>query len=372
MARRRLTDHYPPLDALKRTILKPRAHLAGARRFYAGEGLIVFADNKRGLAEIAGESYLPPGTYRQLANFLDQNVAPSVVGFRLVSLPLPSEPMPELAQTPLQRFVAAARNTLHEPFTDEGREITLRAADASAVSGWEWEGQLQYDHYFTLDGGQRIPEEACLRLYARPQGDDIDIAIIVAQPQDREVAVAWLNKLIPRKWLPQPIVLPTRDPERLQTIRCICSEFGIRLGGMRSPDVYPSTTTAEPRTGFLAVLKRAPYETAPTDLDTIVERMDSDAGILGSFTVTLWERGDKAVANVDVRQRPTESFARVTWKGARAHDGSELDLTDRWWDSASPVDWSAERKELYLLRVWQDVVAAIDGASLAPAAAVTA
>jgi hypothetical protein len=181
-----------------------------------------------------------------------------------------------------------------------------------------------------------------------------------------------LNKLIPRKWLPQPIVLPTRDPERIQTIRSICSAFGLRLGGMRSPDVYPSTTSVEERTGFLAVLKRAPYETAPTDLDTIIERMDADAGILGSFTVTLWERREKAVANVEVRQRPSESFARVTWKGARAHDGSDLDLTDRWWENASPVEWSSERKELYLLTVWGDVVAAIDDASTATLDAATA
>jgi hypothetical protein len=366
MARKRLTDHYPPLDALKRTILKPRVSLAGARQFFAGEGLIVFADGKRGLAEVAGESYLPPGTHRQLAGFLDQNRSPSVVGFRLSSLPLPSEPMPELAQTPMQRFVAAARQTLHEPFTDQGREITLRAADTTDIPGWEWEGQLQYEHVFTLDGGQRIPEEACLRLYARTQGDDVDVALIVSQQQDREVAVAWVNKLIHGKWLPQPLVLPTRDPQRRLTIRSICSGFGARLSAVRSPDVYP-TTTSEERKGFLAVLKRAAYETSPTDLETIVERTDSDAGILGSFTVTLWERSQQAVANIEVRQRPTEGFARVTWKGARAHDGSELDLSDRWWDSTTPVDWSSDRKELYLLGIWQDVVAGIDGAASADA-----
>lgn len=372
MARRRLTDHYPPLDALKRTMLRPRAHLAGARRFYAGEGLIVFADSKRGLAEIAGESYLPPGAYRQLATFLDQNVAPSVVGFRCTPLPLPSEPMPELALTPLQRFITSARFTLHQAFIDQGREITLRAADTTTAPGWEWEAVLQYEHYYTLDGGQRIPEEASLRLYVRAHDDEVDVAIVVAQQQDREVAVAWLHKVIAGKWLPQPIVLPTRDPERLQTIRSICGTFGIRLGGMRSPDVYPSSTAEQPRTGFLKVLKRAPYETTPTDLDTIVERMDSDAGILGSFTATLWERGQKAVANIEVRQRPTESYTRITWKSGRAHDGSELDLTDRWWENASPVDWSTERKELYLLRVWQDVLAGIDAASSSAATAATA
>ena len=194
MARRRLTDHYPPLDALARTVRRQRSHLAGARRFYAGEGLIVFADGKRGPADIAGESYLPPGAYRQLGNFLDQNFSPSVVGFRCTPLPLPSEPLPELALTPYQRFVTAARMTLHQAFTDQGREITLRAAEASDMPGWDSEGELQYEHYYTLDGGQRIPEEACLRLYIRARDDEVDVAIVVTQPQDREVAVAWLTR----------------------------------------------------------------------------------------------------------------------------------------------------------------------------------
>ena len=369
MARRRLTDHYPPLEALARTIRGKRAHLAGARRFYAGEGVIVFADGKRGLAEVAGESYLPPASYRQLGNFLDQNFAPSVVGFRYTPLPLPAEPMPELAQTSLQQFIAAARTTLHSPFTDQGREINLHAASPSTVAGWDWEGELQYEHFFTLEGGQRIPEEAYLRLYARQHGDDVDVAIIVNQPHDREAAVAWLNKITASKWLPQAVVLPTRDPERLQTIRAVCDVFSIRFAGMRHPDVYPSATADRPREGFLAVLKRAPYETAPTDLDTIVERTDSDAGILGSFTVTLCERAEKAVTNVELRQRPTESFARLTWRSGRSHDGSELNLTDRWWETASPVDWSTERKQLYLLRVWQDILAAIDKATAAAAEA---
>jgi len=373
MARRRLTDHYPPLDALARTILSQRAHLAGARRFYSGEGLIIFADNKRGLAEIAGESYLPPGAYRQLGNFLDQNFAPSVVGFRCTLLALPSDPIPELAMTPLNRFVGAARATLHVPFTDEGREITLCAAEESDVAGWTWQGQLRYEHYYSLDGGHRIPEEASLRLYAREHDGDVDVAIVVNQAQDREVAFAWLLKVISGKWLPQAVVLPTRDPERLQTIRSICSTLGPRLSGMRSPDVYPSGTAERPSTGFLSVLRRAPYETALTDLDTIVERMDDDAGILGSCTLTLWERGEKAVTNVEVRQRPTESYARINWKSGRRHASSENDFLDeRWWENAAPVDWSAEHKQLYLLNVWQDVINGIDSAASAAAQVATA
>jgi hypothetical protein len=75
------------------------------------------------------------------------------------------------------------------------------------------------------------------------------------------------------------------------------------------------------------------------------------------------------VTNIELRQRPTESFARLTWRSGRSHDASELDLTDRWWETATPVDWSTERKQLYLLRGWQDVLAAVDKAAAAGAEA---
>ena len=60
--------------------------------------------------------------------------------------------------------------------------------------------------------------------------------------------------------------------------------------------------------------------------------------------------------------------AARTWRSGRSHDGSELDLTDRWWENANPVDWSTEHKQVYLLRVWQDVLAAIDNAAAAAVA----
>ena len=72
MARRSLTDPYPPLDALARTLLRPRAHLAGARRFYSGRGCL-FADSKRGLFEMAGEIVPASDRVSAVRNFLDQN-----------------------------------------------------------------------------------------------------------------------------------------------------------------------------------------------------------------------------------------------------------------------------------------------------------
>lgn len=291
---RRVVDPYPPLDGIARTLLKPRAHLAGARRFFSGEGLVSFADSKRGLSELAGETYLPPARYRQLANFLDQNATPSIVGFRCSLLELPSEPIPQLALTPMQRFVAAAQATLHDSFSDEGRDITLRAAEDSDLPGWDWQADLQYEHYYRLDGGARIPDEATLRLYARAAGEDVDVAVIVLQSADREVAAAWLHKLIARRWIAQPMVLPLADKRRKECIRTICARFGIRLTGVRSPDVYPSGSGEAPTDPFLKVLQRAPYETAVTDLDTIMARADADSGTLGGIAATLWERRDKA------------------------------------------------------------------------------
>jgi hypothetical protein len=372
---RRLTDQYPPLDALGRTLRRNRASLSGARRFAQGEGLFVFADSKDGIARVAEEVYLPPSAYRQLGNFLDQNAAPGVVGFRLSPLPQPSTQLPELGEKPLARFATAASQTLQVNIKDEGRSITLQSAGAAEVAGWDWAGSLHYEHFFTLEGGLRIPDEACVQIFARESAEaEIEIAIVTTQSHDREAAVAWLTRMNKSRWLPQPIVIPQGDPGRLAAIKSILDGFGAdRYLALRSPDVYPSGVAATPPTRFLQVMKRAPYETGLTDLDTVIERMKTvDSGILGSFTCFLWERGRQAVVSIEVRQRPSESYARLTWKSGRAHNDANLELSDQWWDAATPVDWSSEEKQLYLLGVWREMLDGIHAARTSTDAAAIA
>jgi hypothetical protein len=336
--------------------------MAGARRFYAGEGLFVFADEKAGMARVAGRVYLPPAAYDELGNFLDHAPAPAVVGFRVSDIPAAATPLPELAPTTLAAFDAAARESMHRRFTDEGRDILLQSIEAEPLAPWQWEGSLHYEDVYTLEGGTHIYRETCVRVLARsaPEGD-VEIAIVTTQAGDREAASAWLNRINRGRWLIQPVSLPTGDDDRLRAVESILSEFGGRVQTLKSPDVYAGN--GGDREGFLRVLKRAAYETGMTDLKTIAARMqDVDRGTLVALQLFLWERGRRAITSIDLRQRPTESFVRLTWRGGRDFDASTLVLTDHLWDAAVPIDWSAERKREYLLDVWRHVLAGIAAA----------
>lgn len=358
--RRRLTNDYQPLDALGRTLRGKRASLAGARRFYAGEGLFVFADSKDGLANYAADVYLPPSSYHRLGNFLDQNSTPAVIGWRLSALPPRSGTIPDLAQTPIARFSAAAMTTLQRDLHDGERTVTLQSGGDSDSKEWPWQATLRYETDFTLDGGVHIYDEATVCLFARQAHDgDIDVAVITTQTGDRDAAEAWLNRINKGRWLMQATAMPTADPGRLETVREILKVFGQRSVGLKSPDIYPAS--GEKRSRFADVMERAPYQTKVTDLDVIVERMqDVDEGFLGTFTTFLWERGRRAVTSIELRQRPHESYARVAWKAGKQYDANSLIFSDDWWEKAAPIDWAPETKQQYLLAVWDDVLSGVD------------
>jgi hypothetical protein len=355
------------LDALGRTLRSKRASLSGARRFYAGEGLFVFADSKEGLANIASDIYLPPGAYNALGNFLDQNATPAIVGWRLSAVPT-TETLPQMGRAPLESFAKAAEQTLHKHVHEEERTVTLQAAESPDADEWAWEGVLSYETNFTLDGGVHIYDEANVSLFARATVEgDIDVAAITTQGSDREAVESWLCRVNRGNWLIQPIVLPTKDPARLRAIQHVIEEFGdARFIGMRSPEIYPTSGTKRSR--FASVMQRAPYQTKITELEVVVERMQTvDEGFLGTFTAFLLEGHRKAVTSLELRQRPHESYARLAWKAGKSVEGP-LTFNDEWWDKATPVDWSNESKHRYLLAVWDEVLVALDRAWASDAA----
>jgi hypothetical protein len=370
--RRRVTSFYPPLDALVSTLRRGKTSLAGARRFYSGEGLFVFADGKTGIANVAGRVYLPPASYDELGNFLDHTPTPAVLGFRLSAVANPSTPLPELAQTALATFDATARSSMHQAFDDEGREIILQSIEDEASRGWGWEGSLHYEDVYMLEGGNHVFRETCVRILARAALDeDVEIAVVTTQAGDREVASAWLNRINRGRWLIQPLSLPTADAPRLSAVEAILSKFGHRLQTLKSPDVYAGGDSG--KEGFLKVLKRAAYETGMTDLETIADRMQNiDRGTLGALQLFLWEGDRRAITSVELRQRPSESYVRLTWRGGRDHDASALELSDVLWEGATPVDWSAERKREYMLEAWDEVIAGLAGAEAALSHSATA
>src|SRR5207253_917718 len=111
-------------------------------------------------------------------NFLDQNATPAIVGWRLSSLPQRAAEIPDLAQTPLGSFAAAAMQTLQRELHDVDRTVALQSGGDTESSAWPWQATLRYETDFTLDGGVRIYDEATVCLFARETTDgDIEVAV---------------------------------------------------------------------------------------------------------------------------------------------------------------------------------------------------
>lgn len=50
----------------------------------------------------------------------------------------------------------------------------------------------------------------------------------------------------------------------------------------------------------------------------------------------------------------------VSCRAGKAHDDTILSFADDWWEKATPVDWSPEQKQGYLLALWDEVLTGID------------
>ena len=70
---------YPLPRAIAQTIAHPQTSLSGARRFYASAGVVVYAGEHSGMANVAGRVWLAPRATRRLSTFLDM-VTPAVGG----------------------------------------------------------------------------------------------------------------------------------------------------------------------------------------------------------------------------------------------------------------------------------------------------
>lgn len=65
-----MKGRYPTPHAIAQTITHPHTSLTGARRFYASAGVIAYADERVGMANIARRTWLAPGATRRLSTCL--------------------------------------------------------------------------------------------------------------------------------------------------------------------------------------------------------------------------------------------------------------------------------------------------------------
>lgn len=372
MARKRsVNSDYPQAPVVGRTIDNRGTHLDGARRFMASENIIVFANEKVGLARAASEVWLRPSANRRLGNYLDLNQRVGVAGFRIERHPSVLSLPGSVPENLLEHFAKVAEGTKRK-VVDKDRNLELATCSFEADRDWPWHGTLAYDHVYALAGGERIVNEAEIRLRARQSAaGGVEIATVLSRPREYEAAQAWLNNgCAPNQqgWLATPFGLPTDPAERAAAYTRLLSRFKVgEMLRVSNPDVHQrEKTSGEPsseRDPFLEILKQAPYKTKMSGLETILKRVEEDDGVLGGLTVYLkgTRGGEPFVASVQIRHRPvTDNQLEVRWNGARRLPSKEqIDLSDEAWDSLQPVGWEDDQKINYNLDAWGDVVTAL-------------
>jgi hypothetical protein len=355
--RRRLTIPYPHLATLKQTIAS-NANLAGTRRFYAGQGIAVFADAKKGMSRAAGDVWLRPSAYRHMSNYLDLRKYASVAGIRLV---WNATADPRLADEPLYddfcTVVADGR----------GRRVgekKIEVQSIEAIDGpWQMKAVLTYDHFTTL-GGDRLLDEGRAVVYARRRDDDtVDLAFIMERQEDYEVVRQWISGSDPNtRWLARTVVLPRENPNRQAKLELLLEAVHTgSLVAVSHPDMFRGSSEPKAATDFVNIYRRASYETELTHISTVVERMEADGGVIGALTVYAYEAAPNEVISLRVRQRPNDQYLSLMWQPSKALDELAVEeLTHAKWQKLRPVDWTDEQKRVCLLQTWAAVVDAIE------------
>lgn len=357
-ARRRLSVHYPPRPSLEQT-LSSKANLAGARRFFAGEGELIFADGKAGMARTAGDVWLRPSAYRQMSNYLDLNEHAAVAGLRLA---WNDASHPSLLDTPLF-------NDLRGVLTDSRhRKVGDKNIEVQCVEDWNapWDlaATLVYDHHTILAGGERLLDEGRVVVYARKRDDNaVDVAFVMHRSEDLEVVRQWFRSAdTDGRWLSRPAGLPRENPTRQDVLERLLAT--IRSGGLCAvshPEIHRGTGTPKADTAFVSVFKRAAYDTEMTNIETVVERMEADGGIISGLTIYTNIPGQQAVISARIRQRPKDDHLRLIWQPSRTLDNDRMpELTESTWDALSLIEWGEGQKQECLLSMWVEAIDATE------------
>jgi hypothetical protein len=355
--RRRLIIHYPHLGSLKQTV-SSHANLAGTRRFYAGQGIAVFADAKKGMGSTAGEVWLRPSAYRQMSNYLDLRKYASVAGIRLI---WNEHANARLADVSLHDDF---RNVLMDGRTRQVGEKKIEVQSIETVDGpLQTKAVLTYDHYTTL-AGERLLDEGRVVIYVRRRHDEtVDVAFVMQRQEDYDVVRQWISASDPdTRWLSRNVSLPRDNPARQESLeRLLQATHGGRLVAVSHPDMFRGSAAPKAMTEFVNICKRASYETELTQISTVVERMEADGSVIGGLTVYAHEAKPNEVISLRVRQRPTDDHLSLMWQPSKALDELAVaELTHSKWLTLRPVDWSDEQKHECLLTTWALGVDAIE------------
>jgi hypothetical protein len=367
---------YPLPSAIAQTIAHPQTSLSGARRFYASAGVVVYAGEHSGMANIAGRVWLAPRATRGLSTFLDM-VTPAVGG--LLMAPSGVQPLrldiggPDTATGRLRELAEAhLQQSLGE------HRMSLCALQASSSPGWDWSGTLAYDHLYRLRSGEYVTSRPRVIFHVRSDSHPTraHIMIEIRQPRDLDHVYKWVALLLPasERWSVTPFTL-LDDQTRHEEIRCLVDALG---AGGEVTVAHPHTervrdSTPDPDLGeFVSHMREARYSTSIQGLNSLIQRAELvDHSLLSAFDLYHWQGTGsiRTAIRVRVKQHDTNPLT-IAWGAAREPRTTagvpltgKVALDSEGWEAMTSATWSEDRRMAHLHTLWLRLIAATQDAA---------
>jgi hypothetical protein len=362
---------YPLPNAIAQTIAHPQTSLSGARRFYASAGVVVYAGEHAGMANVAGRVWLAPRATRRLSTFLDM-VTPAVGG--LLMAPSGVQPLrldiggPDTAASRLRELAEAyLQQSIGE------HRMSLCALEASASPGWDWSGALAYDHLYRLRSGEYVTSRPQVVFHVR---SDSHPTVEIRQPRDLDHVFKWVALLLPasERWSVTPFTL-LEDQTRHEEIRCLVDALGaggeVMVAHPHTERVRDSNT--DPELGeFVAHMREVRYSTSIQGLDSLIQRAELvDHSLLSAFDLYHWQGSGstRAAVRVRVKQHDTSPLT-IAWGAAREPRTTagvpltgKVALDTEGWEAMTAVTWSEDQRMAHLHALWLRLIAATQDAA---------
>ncbi|MEN3281462.1 MAG: hypothetical protein V7607_2602 [Solirubrobacteraceae bacterium] len=367
-----MKERYSTPHAIAQTITHPQTSLTGARRFYASAGVVVYADERLGMANVARRTWLAPGATRRLSTFLDM-ITPAVGG--LLMAPAGVQP-PQLdlggPATAAERLRELAEAHLQQSI--EPHRMTLCALDDSPDPNWDWSGVVVYDRPYRLRTGEYVTSRPHAVFHVRGDTRSIRAHVLVEiqHAADFEHVHKWIAALLPatERWSVVPVAL-LDDRTRHEEIRAVVDAIG---AGGQVMAAHPHTQRARAKDAdaqlveFVRHMKEARYSTSIQGLDSLIDRAENvDHAILSAFDLYHWWGTNKqrVAARVRLKQHGTEPLT-IDWGAVREPRSAAgvplpepVTLSSEGWDSMTSVAWSDDDRMAHLRRLWFRLVGAV-------------
>ena len=376
-------SRYPPSHAIAQTVAHERTSLTGVRRFFASAGIVVYADERLGMANVARRTWLAPAATRRLSTFLD--MATPAVGGLVMS---PTGVQPKQLDVGGAASAAGRLREIAEANVDVSREPhrkILCQLEESPDPDWEWMGVLRYDHPYRLRTGQYVTSRPHVVFHVRGDAEPTraHVLVEVQRPTDLDRVLAWAANLLPasERWgiLPFALLPDSRHEEIRSVVGAIGNGGEVMVANPNTQREEGGTRTDDAQIAeFVQSVREARYSTVAQGLDSLISRAESvDHALLAAFDLYHWSGTDsrRSAVRVRLKQHGTDPLT-IEWGAAREPTTAggtplpgPLRLTAETWDQMTSTTWSEDQRMAHLRGLWSRLIHAVQDAANSAAAA---